>query len=400
MNLLLLEDSDFDPAAGPGVRAVVRGERLRHVRKVLRAKVGDTLEVGRLGGGIGRGRIVELDRERLVLEPGPLDRTPPPPLPVTLVLALPRPKFVGRILQAAAAMGVKRILLVQTARVEKSYWRSSVMRPESLRRHLMLGLAQARDTVLPEIECLSGRRELIETLPGLVRDHDQVWSPTPPAPNRVGRASMGRRCWWSGRRVVFWMENSTRLRPPARGQSAWGRALFALSMRWSRCFRGSPLEGEPLLPQSGADGPLDLAQDPPAQLLHVAVAQGAVRRPEGEVVGEALRAFADRFAAEDVEEFDGAQQGLAGLEQGGFDGRGRRRLVDDQRQVFPHFGVDGHGFDLEGLRNPFEDQVQIEFGGEHRTSCRGFEVEVGGDGRVHLAELADRFGVAGEQDRG
>ena len=174
MNLLLLEDSDFDPAAGPGVCAVVRGERLRHVRKVLRAKVGDTLEIGRLGDGIGRGRIVELNRERMVLEPGPLDRKPPPPLPVTLVLALPRPKFVGRILQSAAAMGVKRILLVQTARVEKSYWQSSVMRPESLRRHLMLGLAQARDTVLPEIECLSGRRDLIETLPGLVRNHVHV----------------------------------------------------------------------------------------------------------------------------------------------------------------------------------------------------------------------------------
>ena len=174
MNLLLLEDSDFDPAAGPGVLAVVGGERLRHVRKVLRAKVGDTLEVGRLGGGIGRGRIAELSRDRVVLELGPLDGESPEPLPVTLVLALPRPKFVGRILQAVAAMGVKRILLVQTARVEKSYWQSSVMRPESLRRHLMLGLAQARDTVLPGIECLSGRRELIETLPGLVRDHDQV----------------------------------------------------------------------------------------------------------------------------------------------------------------------------------------------------------------------------------
>ncbi len=174
MNLLLLEDHDLDQTAGAGPRAVVTGERLQHVRKVLRAEVGDTLEVGRLGGGIGRGRIAELDRERLVLEPGPLDRKPPPPLPVTLVLALPRPKFVGRILQAAAAMGVKRILLVQTARVEKSYWRSSVMRPESLRRHLMLGLAQARDTVLPEIECLRGSRELIETLPGLVRNHVHV----------------------------------------------------------------------------------------------------------------------------------------------------------------------------------------------------------------------------------
>ena len=174
MNLLLLEDEDLEPGAGASRRAAVGGERLRHVRKVLRAEVGDTLVVGRLGGGIGRGRIVELSRERVVLELGPLDGEPPPPLPVTLVLALPRPKFVGRILQAAAAMGVKRILLVQTARVEKSYWRSSVMRPEALRRHLILGLAQARDTVLPEIECLRGGRALIGKLPDLIRDHDTV----------------------------------------------------------------------------------------------------------------------------------------------------------------------------------------------------------------------------------
>lgn len=174
MNLLLLEDRDLDPAAGSGRRAVVTGERLLHMRKVLRAEVGDSLEVGRLGGGIGRGTIVELSRERVVLDLGPLDREPPAPLPVTLVLALPRPKFVGRILQSAAAMGVKRILLVQTARVEKSYWHSSVLLPEALRRHLMLGLAQARDTVLPEIECLRGPRDLTDALPGLVRDHERV----------------------------------------------------------------------------------------------------------------------------------------------------------------------------------------------------------------------------------
>jgi len=174
MNLLLLEDADFEQTAGSGARAVVSGERLKHVRKVLRAEVGDTLEVGRLDGGTGSGRIVELNRERAVLELGPLDLEPPPALAVTLVLALPRPKFVGRILQASAAMGVKRILLVHTARVEKSYWQSSVMRPESLRRHLMLGLAQARDTVLPEIECLRGPRDLTDALTGLVQDHEQV----------------------------------------------------------------------------------------------------------------------------------------------------------------------------------------------------------------------------------
>ena len=174
MNLLLLEERDLEKGAHGVPRAVVTGERVEHVRKVLRARVGDTLAVGRLGGGIGRGRIVELGRGRVVLELGPLDQGPPPPLPVTLVLALPRPKFVGRILQAAAAMGVKRMLLVHTARVEKSYWNSSVLKPASLRRHLMLGLAQARDTVLPELACLRGQRDLTDALPGLVRDHENV----------------------------------------------------------------------------------------------------------------------------------------------------------------------------------------------------------------------------------
>ncbi len=186
MNLLLLEGADL---VGPG-RSVVAGERLQHVRKVLRAEVGDTLEVGRLGGGIGRGRVAELNHERLVLDLGSLDRKPPLPLPATLVLALPRPRFTGRILQAATAMGVKRILLVHTARVEKSYWQSSVMRPETLRRHLLLGLAQARDTVLPELACLPRPADLRDALPALVREHDRALvadasaaDPCPPGSN-------------------------------------------------------------------------------------------------------------------------------------------------------------------------------------------------------------------------
>jgi len=178
MNLLLLDNDDLIRSAGGGegrpLRAEVAGERLRHVRKVLRAGVGDELAVGRLGGGIGRGRIVELSPRRAVLELDALDGEPPAPLPVTLVLALPRPLFVGRILQAAAAMGVKRIVFADTARVEKSYWQSSVLESAGLRRHLFLGLVQARDTVLPEICLLRRRRSLMEHLPGLAAQHSEL----------------------------------------------------------------------------------------------------------------------------------------------------------------------------------------------------------------------------------
>jgi RsmE family RNA methyltransferase len=47
-------------------------------------------------------------------------------------------------------MGVKRIYLIAAAKVEKSYWQSPFLAPESVREQFLLGLEQAGDTVLPE----------------------------------------------------------------------------------------------------------------------------------------------------------------------------------------------------------------------------------------------------------
>jgi 16S rRNA (uracil1498-N3)-methyltransferase len=72
-------------------------------------------------------------------------------LPVHLVLALPRPRMLARSLEHVTALGVKRITLLHTRRVEKSYWMSPELAPEKIRTHLVLGLEQARDTRLPEV---------------------------------------------------------------------------------------------------------------------------------------------------------------------------------------------------------------------------------------------------------
>ncbi|WP_281646083.1 16S rRNA (uracil(1498)-N(3))-methyltransferase [Parendozoicomonas sp. Alg238-R29] len=146
MNLLLLEPEDI---VGPG-RAIVRGRRLSHVQDVHKSEPGDTLRVGELNGLMGEARIIRLDKSELELEYA-VTQESPPALPVTVLLALPRPKMLKRTFQALATMGVKRIVLMNTFRVEKSFWQSPWLRPEAIREQLVLGLEQGRDTVLPEV---------------------------------------------------------------------------------------------------------------------------------------------------------------------------------------------------------------------------------------------------------
>ncbi|MBD9482857.1 16S rRNA (uracil(1498)-N(3))-methyltransferase [Pseudomonas sp. PDM14] len=146
MNLLLLEDADFVAAD----RVVLEGRRLKHLQEVHRAEAGDQLRVGRLGGLMGSGTLLALDASRAELQIQ-LDQPPPAKLPLTLLLALPRPKMLRRVLQTVSAMGVPRLVLLNSYRVEKSFWQTPFLEAEAIREQLILGLEQARDTVLPEV---------------------------------------------------------------------------------------------------------------------------------------------------------------------------------------------------------------------------------------------------------
>lgn len=166
MNLLLLTPEDCPE---PG-RARLAGRRLAHVREVHRAAVGDTLRVGLVGGLMGQGVVTALDRDALELEFS-LAEAPPPKLPLTLLLSLPRPKMLKRIFQTAAAMGLPRLVLMNSYRVEKSFWESPWLAPEAIREQLLLGLEQARDTVLPEVVLEPRFKPFVEDrLPALCRN--------------------------------------------------------------------------------------------------------------------------------------------------------------------------------------------------------------------------------------
>lgn len=165
MNLVLLFPDDMVTDA----RARITGRRLRHVLEVHRAGVGDELVVGLLGGRIGTGRVAQVNGSFLDMEVS-FDRDPPAGLPLTVVLALPRPKVFRRVLHSLSVMGVKRIVLVNAARVEKSYWQTPFLLPEAIDRQLVLGLEQSRDTSLPEVLLRQRFKPFVEDeLPGMIK---------------------------------------------------------------------------------------------------------------------------------------------------------------------------------------------------------------------------------------
>ena len=166
MNLLLFSDSDRIE----GGRIRITDHRLQHLQEVINANEGDTLRVGEINGAMGSSEVVRLNRGEIILDVT-LDQKPPPKLPLILVLALPRPKMLRRILRMVAELGVPELQLINSRRVEKSYWQSPVLDEDVVEDYFLQGLAQSRDTVLPTLQQYKGFKPFVEdTLPGMIGD--------------------------------------------------------------------------------------------------------------------------------------------------------------------------------------------------------------------------------------
>jgi len=147
--------------------------RLRHLAEILGLKAGGRLRVGCLHGSKGWARLLEdPDPARpcpleLEAEEGGVDSPARPPR--DLLLALPRPPALRRILQLAPQLGLERIFLVRSARVEKSYLHSPLLSSGEWREHLLLGLEQAGHTRLPLVLLFERLRPFVtEALPALL----------------------------------------------------------------------------------------------------------------------------------------------------------------------------------------------------------------------------------------
>ena len=170
MNLLLFTAADrLDDR-----HIQVAGRRLRHLQQVLGAAPGDELRVGELNGLTGSGRILEITEQQATLSVE-LSEAPPAKLPLCLVMALPRPKMLRRIIRSVAELGVAELHLIHSYRVEKSYWQTPALQDDALHDYLLQGLEQSRDTVLPAIRCHRRFKPFVEdSLPAMTRDRQAL----------------------------------------------------------------------------------------------------------------------------------------------------------------------------------------------------------------------------------
>jgi 16S rRNA (uracil1498-N3)-methyltransferase len=157
VNIILFDASEL--GASGDVR--VLGARAAHLRQVLNVTPGQTVRVGLIDGPLGEGSVRVVGEDAVELRCAFEAHTPDRPR-VDLLLALPRPKVMRRLWAQLAAIGVGRIILTNAERVERPYFDTHVLTPETYRPLLIEGLQQARDTRVPDVSIHRRFKVLVE----------------------------------------------------------------------------------------------------------------------------------------------------------------------------------------------------------------------------------------------
>jgi len=155
VNLLLLQDADRK-----GSDASVSGRRAHHIKSVLKKTCGDSLIAGIENQGYCLATIVAISDTTVDLKLGEI--TPASRPLVHVVLAVPRPKALSRIVSAAASFGAQSLTLIGAWRVEKSYFDSPRLTTQRLRDDAVLGAEQGKQVWVPRISVVQGFRRYVE----------------------------------------------------------------------------------------------------------------------------------------------------------------------------------------------------------------------------------------------
>ena len=127
----------------------ITGPRFVHLRDVLNVEVESRISLGLLNGKLGTGHICQIKSDSALIEAS-FDETIPIIPSTNLILAMPRPKVLRRILPELVALGLRKLIVVRSWRVDKSYLESDVLHSEIYKPLMYQGLMQGKYTTEPE----------------------------------------------------------------------------------------------------------------------------------------------------------------------------------------------------------------------------------------------------------
>ena len=132
-------------------RAELVGSRALYAYETHEARAGESVRIGILGGAKGEALIESATRDRVVLETRFFEEASPP-LPIDLIMGVPRPQTVKKVIQAAVMLGARSVHFVRSELGEKSYLSSHALEDESLHEETVKALEQVWETISPEIK--------------------------------------------------------------------------------------------------------------------------------------------------------------------------------------------------------------------------------------------------------
>jgi 16S rRNA (uracil1498-N3)-methyltransferase len=157
VNLIIVEPDELNA----GGEVALSGSRARHLLEVLRVEPGHEIRVGVVDGPRGTARVESIADGGITLRCA-LEADVPPLPAIDLLLAVPRPKVMRRLWAQIAALGVGQIILTNAEKVERNYFDTHILAPDTYRPLLIEGLQQSRDTRLPIVSIHRQFKVLVE----------------------------------------------------------------------------------------------------------------------------------------------------------------------------------------------------------------------------------------------
>jgi RsmE family RNA methyltransferase len=133
-------------------KLLLTDSRATHIIQVLKPDLDAELRTGEINGPLSSGKVLKVENQKVLLEISE-GKTPARPK-LDVLLALPRPKVLKRLLPQIAAMGVDQLYITNAERVEKYYFDTHVLSDSFIQKALLEGMQQSGDTCLTQVSII------------------------------------------------------------------------------------------------------------------------------------------------------------------------------------------------------------------------------------------------------